>query len=191
MKKKTIFIILSVIAVAILLIIFAVPPLVLTNVNETETEKTCVFCKPEVIERQQYYEGQLIRVLYNYYPMLPGHSLIIPKRQAERFEDLTDAEITEMMSTVKKVQKAFEKVYKTSDYILLMQNGKKAGQTVFHVHFHMIPRTSLSYLTKLRIWLHFLSRPVYENSLSSEELIKEKTPLHNAMLEISPEYSDK
>lgn len=188
--KKGILAGLATIAVFILIVIL-VTPLFFTSFSDKQpsTKKECAFCNPEVIANQQYYEGQLVRVLYNYYPMLPGHTLIIPKRQVERFEELTAAEVAEMTSTINKVQKAFEKVYKTSDYFLALQNGKKAGQTVMHVHFHMIPRTSASYIDKVKIWLHFLGRPFYEKPLTKEELMKINKPLHEAMIENSPEFN--
>lgn len=126
-----------------------------------QKRETCAFCTPSVLERQQYYEGKLVRVLYNYRPMLPGHSLVIPKRHAPRFEDLTADEFAEMREVILKVQKAFEKVYGTSDYLLVMQNGEKAGQTENHAHFHMIPRTEKSVVTKIWLWWAMLMRPIY------------------------------
>lgn len=119
----------------------------------------CAFCNQSVIDKQQYFEGEHVRVLVNYLPILTGHSLILPKRHVARFEDLTKEEFAEMGLTVKKVQKAFEKVYGTSDFLLLTQNGEKAGQTVFHVHFHMIPRVQKSYLTKAWLWWVMITRP--------------------------------
>lgn len=184
--KKILIVIFGLLFLGIVLIIFLIPAIDIFN-PKGNTSTSCPFCDPKVLEQQQYYEGQLVRVLYNYLPLMEGHSLIIPKRHVSRFEDLTAPEVTEMAITVNKVQKAFEKVYKTSDYLLVMQNGKLAGQTVSHVHFHMIPRKDLDYFTKLRLWLSFLSRGIpFADHLSPEELAKKKAPLQEAMQNLYP-----
>lgn len=105
-------------------------------------EDDCPFCDPKVLDHQKFYEDELVIVLYTHKPILPGHSLIIPKRHVERFENLSEAEITQIGRVIKKVNKAAETVFGTSSYLLLQKNGKEVGQTVPHVHFHYIPRQS-------------------------------------------------
>lgn len=80
--------------------------------------------------------------LYTHKPVLPGHVLIIPKRHVERFEFLTNEELTQIGQVVKKVDRTVQKVFGTSSYLLLQKNGKEVGQTVPHVHVHYIPRKS-------------------------------------------------
>jgi diadenosine tetraphosphate (Ap4A) HIT family hydrolase len=185
MKKKITLTLLSLFVIVLLFFIFF--PLIDFGPKENgKTIENCPFCNPLVIDKQQYYEGQLIRVLYNYSPIVPGHSLIIPKRHVSRFEELTIPEATEMILTVNKIQKAFEEVYHTSDYFMAMQNGKKAGQTVFHVHLHMIPRKEFNMFDKLSLWFSFLfhSNP-YGSPLKTEEIIQQKAPLEKAMQNLS------
>ena len=110
--------------------------------NAEEQKKYCAFCDPDVIDNQKYYEDELVCVLYTYKPVFPGHSLIIPKRHVERFEELTEKEILHIMRAIKKVNVAAEKTYKVSSYLILQKNGHEVGQTVPHVHFHYIPRKS-------------------------------------------------
>lgn len=100
----------------------------------------CAFCDPVVLKNQTFYEDDLVLALYTHKPIYPGHSLIIPKRHVERFEMLTDAEITQIGRVIKKVNQAVMKVFGTSSYLLLQKNGTEVGQTVPHVHFHYIPR---------------------------------------------------
>lgn len=71
---------------------------------------------------------------------MPGHCLIIPKRHVERFENLTEEEITHIGIGIQKVNHAVQKVFQISSYLLLQKNGVEAGQTVPHVHVHYIPR---------------------------------------------------
>ena len=100
----------------------------------------CAFCDKSVLESQVFYEGDLALALYTHKPIFPGHCLIIPKRHVERFEMLSAAELAEMMDLVKKVHVAATRVFGTSPYLLLQKNGREAGQSVPHVHFHYIPR---------------------------------------------------
>lgn len=100
----------------------------------------CAFCDPSVLEHQTFYEDELVAALYTHKPVVPGHCLVIPKRHVERFELLTDEEITHMGRVIKKVDQAVMKVFGTSAYLLLQKNGLEAGQTVPHVHVHYIPK---------------------------------------------------
>lgn len=114
----------------------------LLSTTQSSSEEYCAFCDPEVLARQTFYEDDLVLALYTHKPILPGHCLIIPKRHVERFEFLTDEEITQMGRVIKKVNNAVVKVFGTSPYLLLQKNGSEVGQTVPHVHFHYIPRQS-------------------------------------------------
>lgn len=100
----------------------------------------CAFCDVTVLERQKFYEDDLVLALYTHKPILEGHCLVIPKRHVERFELLTDEEITQIGRVIKKVDQAATKVFGTSTYFLLQKNGIEVGQSVPHVHVHYIPR---------------------------------------------------
>jgi histidine triad (HIT) family protein len=147
----------------------------------------CPFCQQNVIKRQQFFEGEKVRVLYNYQPLLEGHSLIIPKRHVDKFEDLSDRELLEMKSTIQKVHQAFLSVYGKEGYVLVLQNGKTGGQTVPHVHFHMLPRGKEKYyLTKFKIWLTFLSGAVQlRKPISDEEINSQTRRLQETMQALS------
>lgn len=100
----------------------------------------CAFCNKEVLEQQAFYEDDLVLALYTHKPVLPPHFLVIPKRHVNRFEMLSDDEISQMGKIIKKVHKAASSVFGTSSYLLLQKNGSEVGQTVPHVHFHYIAR---------------------------------------------------
>ena len=103
-------------------------------------EEECAFCNTAVLDYQKFYEDDLVMVLYTHKPIMPGHSLIIPKRHVERFEQLSEEEALQIFQVIKKVDMAVQKVFGTSPYLLLQKNGTEVGQTVPHVHFHYIPR---------------------------------------------------
>ena len=73
-------------------------------------------------------------------PFTEGHTLVIPKREVARFEELPETEALSLMHTMQRVSKAVCKAYGGADYNIQLNNGPGAGQEVPHVHFHIIPR---------------------------------------------------
>ncbi|KUJ16821.1 HIT-like protein [Mollisia scopiformis] len=98
-----------------------------------------------------FYNTPLCYCLVNIKPILPGHVLVIPYRPVPRLTDLTPAEVFDLFSTVQKVQKMLamnyfkhgDEVGKLEDgsFNVALQDGPEAGQTVAHVHCHIIPRS--------------------------------------------------
>jgi histidine triad (HIT) family protein len=74
-------------------------------------------------------------------PQAEGHVLVIPKEGAETIFELSDESTAALSKTTKKVAAAVKSVVKTPGVMLAQLNGAAAGQTVFHVHFHIIPRS--------------------------------------------------
>ena len=75
-------------------------------------------------------------------PQAEGHVLVIPKESAENVLDLSVEGAAAMMLTTQRVAKAVKKGLSTPGIMLAMLNGAPAGQSVFHVHFHVIPRSA-------------------------------------------------
>ena len=73
-------------------------------------------------------------------PQADGHALVIPKESAENLLDLSPESAAAMMATTQKIAKAVKKGLNAPGIMLAMLNGAPAGQSVFHVHFHVIPR---------------------------------------------------
>lgn len=99
----------------------------------------CPFCNPEVIQKQFVHGNESINTLYCLTPATVGNLLIIPKRHIERFEELTESELQAIQKEINLFSMVFEKVYGINEFVLIQKNGKNAGQTVAHLHFHMIP----------------------------------------------------
>ncbi len=122
----------------------------------------CPFCDREVLERQVFYRGHGALGVLTHKPAVPGHVLIIPERHVERFEELTPEDLAALQETVKKVDAAVRKKYGNTDYLLLQKNGRMAGQTVPHVHFHYLPASRF-------LALRYLVSPWFK-PMSLEEL---------------------
>src|SRR5205085_4755702 len=75
-------------------------------------------------------------------PQADGHTLVIPKEPAENLFDLSPEGAAAMMATTQKVAKAVKKGLNTPGLMIAQLNGSQAGQSVFHVHFHIIPKSA-------------------------------------------------
>ncbi|GFF55536.1 bis(5'-nucleosyl)-tetraphosphatase [asymmetrical] [Aspergillus udagawae] len=90
--------------------------------------------------RKVFHVTPLSFALVNLKPILPGHVLVSPRRRVPRVADLTAAETTDLFLTVQRVGKMVERVYGASSLNIAVQDGPEAGQSVAHVHAHIIPR---------------------------------------------------
>lgn len=99
----------------------------------------CPFCNPRVIE-MQFIDNQYFYAIYNHSPILPGHSLIIPKNHVERFGDLQTELSSALFPFTQKVMSVLQQAFNVADFDLTIQDGAKAGQTIPHLHLHVIPR---------------------------------------------------
>ena len=73
-------------------------------------------------------------------PQADGHTLVIPKADAQDMFDVEPDMAAALMKTTQKVAKAVKKAMAAKGIMLAQLNGSAAGQSVFHVHFHIIPR---------------------------------------------------
>jgi diadenosine tetraphosphate (Ap4A) HIT family hydrolase len=74
------------------------------------------------------------------FPVNEGHALIIPKRHVASYFDLTELERSACWSMVNDVQQVLQKQFEPPGFNVGINVGAVAGQTIFHVHIHLIPR---------------------------------------------------
>jgi len=74
-------------------------------------------------------------------PSVEGHALVIPKEPAETIFDLSPAAASGLLVTTQRVAKAVKKTLSCPGLMLVQLNGAAAGQSIPHVHFHVLPRT--------------------------------------------------
>ncbi|MCF8370018.1 MAG: HIT domain-containing protein [Bacteroidales bacterium] len=99
----------------------------------------CPFCATD-IAAISFYETENFRTIYNRSPILPGHSLLIPKRHFESLLDFSDAELSEIMIHAKQAIQLLLKAFNCKGFNLSLQEKEEAGQSVAHFHLHIIPR---------------------------------------------------
>lgn len=73
-------------------------------------------------------------------PQSPGHTLIVPREPAENIFDLSTAALGQLVATTQRVARAVKAAFDPPGMMIVQLNGADAGQTVFHIHFHVIPR---------------------------------------------------
>jgi len=94
--------------------------------------------KPSV--KQVFYVSRLCLGFVNLKPVVPGHVLVIPKRRVGRYKDLEDDEILDLWKSSKIISESLEIYHKATGITFVIQDGPNTGQTVEHVHVHIMPR---------------------------------------------------
>lgn len=106
-------------------------------------EKDCIFCKilRGEAESSIVAENDLCVAFLTIGPFNTGHTLVVPRRHAVTFSDLTHAEAAALATLAQQVTLALQQSGLPGDgYNLWMANGSVAGQDVFHAHMHVFPR---------------------------------------------------
>ncbi len=92
------------------------------------------------------FENERILAFHDISPQAPVHILIIPKKHYQGLHDVPSGEISIVSEIAIVAQQLAEQFNIADGYRLLTNNGQKAGQTVFHLHFHLLGGRSLSTL---------------------------------------------
>ncbi len=102
------------------------------------TPKPCIFCSLPAASIMD--ENELGMAVRDIFPVNPGHTLIMPKRHVSSYFDLTDDEVLALMQLMRRAKEAIDSEFSPDDYNIGVNNGPIAGQTVPHVHIHVMPR---------------------------------------------------
>lgn len=98
----------------------------------------CLFCN---FDKKEYVlENELAFVIYDKFPVNKGHALVIPKRHFESYFDITNEELLKINELIKKIKDILIKEYNPDGFNIGINIGKDAGQSIFHLHIHIIPR---------------------------------------------------
>ncbi|MEM7006294.1 MAG: HIT family protein [Pseudomonadota bacterium] len=87
------------------------------------------------------FEDEVALAFMDVFPQAEGHTLVIPKAvEARNFLDMPSDQLGAYMDRVQRITTAVEKALSPDGIVVTQFNGSVAGQTVFHLHFHIIPR---------------------------------------------------
>jgi diadenosine tetraphosphate (Ap4A) HIT family hydrolase len=99
-------------------------------------KKDCVFCNYD----NKILENEAFFAIYDKYPVSKGHMLIIPKRHTESYFNLSSYELQYLQSMLEECKSVLRFKYNPDGFNIGINDGKVAGQTVMHLHIHIIPR---------------------------------------------------
>lgn len=102
----------------------------------------CIFCRIAQHAIAAYHVGENPQAVafFDAYPLVRGHTLIIPRRHVAGLADLTDAETHAVFGLVRQVRRALTDGLGITATTMGVNDGAASGQTVPHVHVHLLPR---------------------------------------------------
>lgn len=105
-------------------------------------DDNCIFCKIAAgeIPSETVYEDEQFRAILDLGPASAGHTLILPKAHFKDVTEISDEYAANVLKVAAKLGKAMKKGLGCEGFNLVQNNGEAAGQTVFHLHVHLIPR---------------------------------------------------
>lgn len=103
---------------------------------------SCIFCKIAAgeIPSATLYEDADFRVILDIAPAAKGHAILLPKKHMSNLFEADEETLAKALPVIKKVSTALCETLHCDGINILQNNGEAAGQTVFHLHIHMIPR---------------------------------------------------
>jgi diadenosine tetraphosphate (Ap4A) HIT family hydrolase len=102
------------------------------------TDASCPFCDPT--EEHVFYRGNLVAGLWDNFPVSPGHALLVPVRHVATWFEATAEEQVEMVTAISKARDAILSTHSPDGFNIGVNVGEAGGQTVPHLHLHLIPR---------------------------------------------------
>ena len=102
----------------------------------------CIFCAIAAgeIPSCKIYEDDVVLAYLDINPFTKGHTLVIPKAHSPNLVGTSDEMLAAVIARVKKVAAHVKAALPCDGFNILQNNGEAAGQTVHHLHFHIVPR---------------------------------------------------
>jgi diadenosine tetraphosphate (Ap4A) HIT family hydrolase len=131
------------------------------------TESICSFCDRESFASQIIQETEDVFVIHARRPLAPGHVLILPKRHQADLASLTPGEGMVLMQLVQSYSQVLQRAFSNTGLNIFSNIGTSAGQTIPHLHIHLVPR--------------------FDEEKQSPFQILQSPELHKALERLSPE----
>ncbi|MCM8763452.1 MAG: HIT family protein [Candidatus Omnitrophica bacterium] len=137
-------------------------------------ENECIFC--QIVNRKRealiIYEDEYTMAFADLFPLMRGHTLVIPKRHFSNIYELDLESAGYVFKTTTKIAKKIKELLRPDGINIHQTNERAAGQEVYHLHIHIIPR----YIGK-RLFIMNVERKMADQ----RELIEIFTPLINEL----------
>jgi superfamily II DNA or RNA helicase/diadenosine tetraphosphate (Ap4A) HIT family hydrolase len=133
------------------------------------SDSACPFCNPS--SDKLFFTGDLVVGLWDAFPVSPGHALLVPRRHVAEWFDATPEEQAELLRAIAVAKATIEMRHRPDGYNVGINIGRAAGQTVFHLHVHIIPRYTGDVPDPRGGVRHII--PTKGNYLSTAELVED------------------
>jgi len=110
----------------------------MTDKKKFDPNNPCLFCHPK--ENEIIAENEHALLVTDTFPVSDGHCLVIPRRHIKTFFDCSPEENAAFHELTLHAKKHLDEKYSPDAYNIGSNNGLEAGQSVFHLHIHIIPR---------------------------------------------------
>ena len=100
--------------------------------------KDCPFC--DISSESVFAENDRFIAILDRFPISPGHALLIPRRHCASFFELDSRERADLLALLDVVKDRLDAEHHPDAYNIGINDGGEAGQTIFHLHVHLIPR---------------------------------------------------
>ncbi|XP_020909764.1 bis(5'-adenosyl)-triphosphatase [Exaiptasia diaphana] len=127
-----------------------------------------IVLSPSVI----FFRSKLSFGFVNIKPVVPGHVLVSPLRVVKRFAELTADEVSDLFCSTQKIARVVEREFQGTSLTISIQDGPEAGQSIQHVHVHILPRKQGDFLDNDDIY-----RELAEHDKDNDEIYKEMNEL--------------
>ena len=105
-------------------------------------DESCIFCK--IVRKQApasiIYEDESVIAFLDIRPLNLGHTLVIPKKHYVDIFDIPEDQLSKVHKVAKQVSTAVKKATNADGISIIQQNSRAAGQDIFHLHVHVVPR---------------------------------------------------
>ena len=122
------------------------------------------------IPSHRVYEDHVTLAFMDVMPQADGHTLVIPKVEAEGILDVPREALSALALTTQRVARAVKKAFEAPGILIAQLNGRAAGQSVFHIHFHVLPRSE-------GLELRFHARDMADSKLLGEHAARIRAAL--------------
>lgn len=142
--------------------------------SSTEVNMDYNFADKIIPSSTVFFQSKYCFAFTNIRCVVPGHVLVATKRCTPRLLDLSQEEIADLFQTVIRIQKTMEKEHNAGSSTICVQDGQLAGQTVPHVHVHILPRKENDFQRNDDIYLE-LAKHDSDNNIQPLRALQEMT----------------
>lgn len=112
----------------------------------------CIFCDiaSKLSEAEIIFENEKVIAFLDINPVNYGHTLVIPKKHFDNFLTMPNDELAELTKLTQYIAGSVKRALKADGFNIISNNGSSAGQSVFHFHYHIIPRYENDFIMRPR-----------------------------------------